>query len=119
MSASFIADYCVLFGLALLLVNFYVTATSQIEGATKAIRGGKKVDPKPETLNPKPETLNPKPETPNTKPLTLKAEQVLLFCKVPPAAQLKHAKTALGDILIRIVRMLIGLFDILIGLFSH
>lgn len=42
MSASFIADYCVLFGLALLLVNFYVTATSQIEGSTKAIRGGKK-----------------------------------------------------------------------------
>jgi hypothetical protein len=37
MRAPFIADYCVLFGLALLLVNFYVTATSQIEGATAAI----------------------------------------------------------------------------------
>jgi hypothetical protein len=58
------ADFCALIGLSLLLVNFFVTASSQIEGATRAIRKLNKLsDPPSSAPTPSAGASTPTPST--------------------------------------------------------
>ena len=58
------ADFCALIGLSLLLVNFFVTASSQIEGATRAIRKLNKLsDPPSSAPTPSAGVSTPTPST--------------------------------------------------------